>query len=99
MDVDTDGEYLSDSDSNEARHITRKKPHRYYTNLLHNIFVHSLISKMKCAYTLHCNRFYQNVKKTPILNQCSRLNTNYKKYYSIYYTQIFLIGDKGVVFF
>ncbi|XP_063633890.1 E3 ubiquitin-protein ligase hyd isoform X5 [Cydia splendana] len=27
MDVDTDGEYLSDSDSNEARHISRKKHH------------------------------------------------------------------------
>ncbi|XP_063372511.1 LOW QUALITY PROTEIN: E3 ubiquitin-protein ligase hyd [Cydia amplana] len=27
MDVDTDGEYLSDSDSNEARHVSRKKHH------------------------------------------------------------------------
>lgn len=29
MDIDTDGEYLSDSDSNEARQIPRKKHHRY----------------------------------------------------------------------
>lgn len=29
MDIDTDGEYLSDSDSNEARQIPRKKIHRY----------------------------------------------------------------------
>ncbi|XP_049887404.1 E3 ubiquitin-protein ligase UBR5 isoform X3 [Pectinophora gossypiella] len=29
MDIDTDGEYLSDSDSNEARQITRKKLHRH----------------------------------------------------------------------
>ncbi|XP_053600812.1 E3 ubiquitin-protein ligase UBR5 [Plodia interpunctella] len=29
MDVDTDGEYLSDSDSNEARAIPRKKHHRH----------------------------------------------------------------------
>ncbi|XP_045510523.1 E3 ubiquitin-protein ligase UBR5 isoform X7 [Colias croceus] len=29
MDVDTDGEYLSDSDSNEARQIPRKKHHRH----------------------------------------------------------------------
>lgn len=31
MDIDTDGEYLSDSDSNEARQIPRKKHHRYVT--------------------------------------------------------------------
>ncbi|XP_022827536.1 E3 ubiquitin-protein ligase UBR5 isoform X3 [Spodoptera litura] len=29
MDIDTDGEYLSDSDSNEARQIPRKKHHRH----------------------------------------------------------------------
>ncbi|XP_052753603.1 E3 ubiquitin-protein ligase UBR5 [Galleria mellonella] len=29
MDIDTDGEYLSDSDSNEARQISRKKHHRH----------------------------------------------------------------------
>ncbi|XP_045489439.1 E3 ubiquitin-protein ligase hyd isoform X4 [Pieris rapae] len=29
MDMDTDGEYISDSDSNEARQITRKKHHRH----------------------------------------------------------------------
>ncbi|RVE52936.1 hypothetical protein evm_002413 [Chilo suppressalis] len=29
MDIDTDGEYLSDSDSNEARQIPRKKQHRH----------------------------------------------------------------------
>ncbi|XP_060810644.1 E3 ubiquitin-protein ligase UBR5 isoform X1 [Amyelois transitella] len=29
MDVDTDGEYLSDSDSNEARTVPRKKHHRH----------------------------------------------------------------------
>ncbi|KAJ2943793.1 hypothetical protein O0L34_g8113 [Tuta absoluta] len=29
MDIDTDGEYLSDSDSNEARQIPRKKIHRH----------------------------------------------------------------------
>ncbi|CAH2068813.1 unnamed protein product, partial [Iphiclides podalirius] len=29
MDIDTDGEYLSDSDSNEARQIQRKKHHRH----------------------------------------------------------------------
>lgn len=38
MDVDTDREYLSDSDSNEANHIPRKKHHRqpHPVNLTHN---------------------------------------------------------------
>lgn len=34
MEIDTDGEYLSDSDSNEARQIPRKKHHRYYLDLI-----------------------------------------------------------------